>query len=496
VVLNPRAVHVTYKKKAVIGNFACTVLVAVITAGCTLGPDYVRPDIKSPTAWRLEYPAAAEVANTQWWEQFGDPALNDLVETALRENLDVRIAAARVDQFIGALQVTRSQLYPQIGYGVDASRAQASRVGQPPLPPGADSYFSLYQASLGAAWQADLFGRVQRLSEASQARVYASEQARRGVVLSLVSSVTSSYIALRALDRQLEIAQQTADNFKSTERIFDLRFKAGIVAKTEVMQISSQARQAEAAIPAFEQAIAAQENLISILLGRNPGPIARGKTLDQLIVPAIPEGLPADLLQRRPDILQAEQNLVAANANVGATRALYYPNISLTGALGTVSTAFSDLFTDPATAMFLGASITGPIFTFGGIKGQVASAEALDRQAVLVYRQTVLNAFRETNDALSASQKRAAELELQQERVEALREFARLAKLRFDKGVAGYLDVLVAENELFAAELSTVRLQADRYAQVVNVYQSMGGGWVDIATVATPPPQSVAASGP
>jgi multidrug efflux system outer membrane protein len=487
---------VAYKKKAVVGNFACLAFVAAISAGCTPGPDYIRPDTVQPSAWRFEYAQAAEVANTKWWEQFGDPALNELVEAALRENLDVRIAAARVDQFVGALQATRSQLYPQIGYGVDASRAQASRVGQPPLPPGADSYFSLYQASLGAAWQADLFGRVRRLSEASQARVYASEQARRGVVLSVVTSVTSSYIALRALDRQLEIAQATADNFNSTARIFDLRFKAGIVAKTEVMQITSQARQAEAAIPAFEQAIAAQENLISILLGRNPGPIPRGKTLEQLVTPAIPEGLPADLLLRRPDILQAEQNLVAANANVGATRALYYPDISLTGALGTVSTAFSDLFTDPATAMFMGASITGPIFTFGGIKGQVASAEALDRQAVLIYRQTVLNAFRETNDALSASQKRAAELSLQQERVDALREFARLAKLRFDKGVAGYLDVLVAENELFAAELSTVRLQADRYAQVVNVYQAMGGGWVDIATAAAPPPQSVAASGP
>jgi multidrug efflux system outer membrane protein len=474
----------------------CAAFVVLGVTGCTLGPDYVRPDVKAPDAWRFEYDQAAAVANTKWWEQFGDPALNELVEAALRENLDVRIAAARVDQFVGALQATRSQLYPQLGYGVDASRAQASRVGQPPLPPGADSYFSLYQASLGAAWQADLFGRVRRLSEASQAQVYASEQARRGVVLSVVTSVTSSYIALRALDRQLEIAQQTADNFKSTERIFDLRFKAGIVARTEVVQITSQARQAEAAIPAFEQAIAAQENLISILLGRNPGPIPRGKTLEQLITPAIPEGLPADLLQRRPDILQAEQNLVAANANVGATRALYYPNISLTGALGTVSTAFSDLFTDPATAMFMGASITGPIFTFGGIKGQVASAEALDRQAVLIYRQTVLNAFRETNDALLASQKRAAELSLQQERVDALREFARLAKLRFDKGVAGYLDVLVAENELFAAELSTVRLQADRHAQVVNVYQAMGGGWVDIATAAAPPPQSVAASGP
>jgi outer membrane protein, multidrug efflux system len=489
-------VPVAYKKKAVVENVACLALVAAISAGCTTGPDYVRPDTVQPSSWRFEYAQAAEVANTKWWEQFGDPALNELVEAALRENLDVRIAAARVDQFVGALQVTRSQLYPQIGYGVDASRAQASRVGQPPLPPGADSYFSLYQASLGAAWQADLFGRVRRLSEASQARVYASEQARRGVVLSVVSSVTSSYIALRALDRQLEIAQATADNFNSTARIFDLRFKAGIVAKTEVMQITSQARHAEAAIPAFEQAIAAQENLISILLGRNPGPIPRGKTLEQLVTPAIPEGLPADLLQRRPDILQAEQNLVAANANVGATRALYYPNISLTGALGTVSTAFSDLFTDPATAMFMGAGITGPIFTFGGIKGQVASAEALDRQAVLIYRQTVLNAFRETNDALLASQKRAAELSLQQERVDALREFARLAKLRFDKGVAGYLDVLVAENELFAAELSTVRLQADRYAQVVNVYQAMGGGWVDIATATAPPPQSVAASGP
>jgi multidrug efflux system outer membrane protein len=475
---------------------ATLVLVALGVVGCTLGPDYVRPDVKSPDAWRIEYPAAAEVANTQWWEQFGDPVLNELVQTALRENLDVRIAAARVDQFIGALQSTRSQLYPQLGYGVDASRAQASRLGQPPIPPGADSYFSLYQASLGAAWQVDLFGRVQRLGEASQARVYASEQARRGVVLSLVSSVTSSYIALRAFDRQLEIAQQTADNFKSTERIFDLRFKAGIVAKTEVMQITSQARQAEAAIPAFEQAIAAQENLISILLGRNPGPIARGKTLDELVAPQIPEGLPSALLQRRPDILQAEQNLVAANANVGATRALYYPDISLTGALGTVSTAFSDLFTDPATAMLLSGSVAGPIFTFGGIKGQVASAEAQDRQAELFYRQTILNAFRETNDALTGSQKKVAEVALQQQRVDALREFARLAKLRFDKGVAGYLDVLVAENELFAAELSSVRLLAERQVQVVNVYQAMGGGWVDIASKLAPAPQSVAASTP
>ena len=464
--------------------------------GCMPGPDYVRPDVKAPAAWRIDYTQATEVANTKWWEQFGDPVLNELVDAALRENLDVRIAAARVDQFVGALTATRSQLYPQVGYGADASRIQASRVGQPPLPPGADSYFSLYQASLGASWQLDLFGRVRRLSEASQAQVYASEQARRGVVLSLVSSLTTSYIVLRALDRQLEIAQATADNFNETARIFDLRFKAGIVAKTEVMQVTSQAQQALAAIPAFEQAIAAQENLISILLGRNPGPIPRGKTLEQLVAPQIPADLPSVLLQRRPDILQAEQNLIAANANVGATKALYYPNISITGALGSVSTAMSDLLTDPATAMLLGAGVSGPIFTFGGIKGQVDAAEAQNRQAELIYRQTVLNAFRETNDALTGSQKKVQEIEMQQQRVDALREFARLSSLRFDKGVAGYLEVLVAENELFAADLASVRLRADRHAQVVNVYQAMGGGWVEVASSMAPQPLNFVAPGP
>ena len=464
-------------------------LLAVCLAGCTVGPDYQRPTVVSPDAWRMDYPKATDVANTKWWEQFGDPVLNELVETALRENLDIQIAAARVDQFIGALTSTRSQLFPQIGYGADASRVRASAVGQPPLPPGADPYFSLYQGSLGASWQLDLFGRVRRLTEAAQAQVYASEQAQHGVVLSLVTSVATSYIILRALDRQLQIAQSTANNFTATARLFELRFKSGIVAQTEVMQIRSQQQQALAAIPAFEQAIAAQENLISILLGRNPGPIARGKTIDQIVAPQIPADLPSTLLQRRPDILQAEQNLVAANASIGAARALYYPNISLTALLGTVSTVFSSLLTDPASTSLLAVGITGPIFTFGGIEGQVYSAEAQTRQALLVYRQTILGAFRDTNDALTGSQKKISEVAFQQERVLALREFARLSTLRFDKGVSGYLEVLVAENELFAAELAAVQLLADRYIQLINVYQAMGGGWVDIAVSIAPGPQ-------
>jgi multidrug efflux system outer membrane protein len=469
---------------------AVAAVVAVGAAGCTVGTDYVRPDVSTPAKWRIDHGTAAEVVDTKWWQQFGDPVLDELVESALRENLDVRIAAARVDQFVGALAATRSQLFPQIGYGADANRVKLSQLGQPPLPPGADRYFSLYQAQLGASWQLDLFGRVRRLGEAAQAQVYASEQARRGVVLSLVSSVTSSYIVLRALDRQLEIAQATATNFTESVRIFELRFKAGVVSQTELSQVTSQAQQALAAIPAFEDAIAAQENLISILLGREPGPIPRGRTLDQLIAPAIPADLPSTLLARRPDILQAEQNLVAANANVGATKALYFPNISITGALGTVSTTFSDLLSGAANTAAVGANVAGPIFTFGGIRGQVDAAQAQNRQAELFYRRTVLNALRETNDALTGSQKKAREYEMQRKRVDALREFARLSTLRFDKGVSGYLDVLVAENELFAADLATTRLQADRYVQVVNVYQAMGGGWVDVASAMAPAPES------
>jgi multidrug efflux system outer membrane protein len=468
--------------------------VAAILSGCMVGPNYVRPTVDTPPAWRIDYDKAADVANTRWWEQFGDPVLNDLIDTALRDNRDLRIAAARVDQFIGALTATGSQLYPQIGYGADATRARASAVGQPPLPPGANPYFSLYNVSLGASWQADLFGRVRRQTEAAQAQVYASEQGQRGVVLTLVSGVAASYIVLRSLDRQLEIARSTADNFQRTLRIFELRFKAGMIGKTDLTQIRSQVQQALAAIPAFEQAIAAQENLISILLGRNPGPILRGRTIDQLAAPQIPGDLPAALLQRRPDILQAEYNLVAANANIGAARALYYPNLSLSAALASTATAFGSLLTGPAAAGLIAANLSGPIFTFGAIEGQVASAEAGERLALAAYQQTVLAAFRETNDALSGSQKRTQEFKVQRERVVALREFARLAKLRFDKGVSGYLEVLVAENELFAAEIASVGLQASSYAQLVAVYQAMGGGWVEIAAASAPRPQGLVAA--
>jgi multidrug efflux system outer membrane protein len=465
------------------------IAVAVLLAACTVGPDYVRPTVGTPSTWRIDYPKAADAANTRWWEQFDDPALNALIDTALRENLDIAIAAARVDQFLGNLVATRSQFYPQLGYGGDVSRNRSSRVGQPPVPPGGDPYFTLYQASLSASWQIDLFGRVRRLSEAAQAQTFASEQARRGVVLTIVSGVASSYIGLRGLDRQLEIAIATAQNFQDTVTLFDLRFKGGVISQTELSQVQSQYQQALAAIPALEQQIAAQENLISVLLGRASGPIARGRDIDSLAAPLIPADLPAALLERRPDILQAEQNLVAANANVGATRALYYPTFSLTGVLGLVSAASGDFLSSAASAWSIAAGVTGPIFTFGAIEGQVQTAEAAKREAVLFYQQTILQALRETNDALVGTQKKVQEAQAQTARVNALRDYARLSRLKFDNGVASYLEVLYAENELFAAELAAVRSRAERYTELVNVYKAMGGGWVTLADATTPKPE-------
>jgi multidrug efflux system outer membrane protein len=441
-----------------------------------------------PDRWRIETPQANVVANTRWWEQFRDPALDQLIGTALRENRDVLVAAARVDQFIGQLTATRSQFYPQFGYSLDASSNRASRVGQPPLAPGADPYYSLYQGALSAGWQIDLFGRVRRQSEAAQAQVYASEQGRRGVILTLVTSVATSYVSLRALDRQLEIARATAKNYGDTLRIFELRFKGGVVSEIELRQIESQYQQALAAIPSLELQVASVENLLSLLLGRQSGPIPRGLTIDQLVAPEIPGDLPSTLLERRPDILQAEQTLVAANANIGAARSLYFPTLSLTGLLGSVSTALDDFLTGPATAASIAAGLSGPIFTFGAISGQVDTAEAGQRAALAAYQQSVLNALRETNDALIGSVKKREEAEAQTKRVAALRDYARLSRLRFDNGYAGYLEVLYAENELFSAELTAVRSQAERYTQIVNVFQAVGGGWVDEAGKLAPQP--------
>ena len=457
------------------------VAVAALLSACAVGPDYKRPEVESPKDWRIDYPKAAEVANTKWWEQFGDPALDQLIEQALQGNLDIQAAAARVDRFLGALTTTRSQFFPQFGYAGGASRNRASTVGPTAIPPGVDPTYSVYQANLNAAWEIDLFGRVRRQSEGVQGQVYASEQGRRGVILSVVTSVATGYIVLRSLDRELEIARATAKNYADTKQLFQARFAGGVVSEVELSQIESQYQTALAAIPSFEQQVAAQENLISVLLGRNPDSIPRGKSIDELLAPQIPAGLPSELLERRPDILQAEQNLVTANANIGVAKSLYFPSISLTGLFGSVSTTTGEFLKGPSKTWSVAADLAGPIFTFGAISGQVRSAEAGTQEATLFYQSTILNAFRETNDALVGAQKKFEEAQAQARRVRALRDYARLARLRFDNGAASYIEVLYAENELFNAELVAVSTLADRYTQLINVYKAMGGGWVDIS---------------
>lgn len=465
------------------------VLIA-FTVGCAVGPDYERPQIDMPGAWRFEYQSATELINAPWWQAFQDPVLNELIEIALRENQDVRIAAARVEQFLGALRSTRSQFFPQLDYGGSASRNRTSEDGFG-VTPGADPYFTQYQAAGGAAWQIDLFGRIRRQTEAAQAQVYATEQARRGVILSVVTGVAASYVSLLGFDRQLEISRATLDNYAGTLKIFEMRYTGGVVSKVELSQVQSEYQRARASVPNLEAQVEAQENLISILIGRNPGPILRDRKLGELERPGVPSSLPSSLLERRPDVVQAEQNLIAANADIGVAKSLYYPSISITGDYGGASDDLGDLLDSSARQWSIAGNITGPIFTAGGIAGQVQSAEAVREAAVQVYELTILNALREVNDALIATQKSLASYEALAERVNALREYSRLSYLRFENGAASYLEVLYADNQLFDAELIAVQAQARTFTSLIDVYKAMGGGWVDQAAALAPTPEEV-----
>lgn len=443
-------------------------------SACAVGPDYERPELQMPEAWRVAPGAAVVLAKAEWWTELGDPVLDELIATALAQNLDVRIAAARVERFSAALQTSRSRLMPQLGYGVGAERSRASEFL---LPAGADPYSTQYQAALSASWQLDLFGRVRRESEAAQARVYASREAQQGVVLSLTASVAVAYVSLRALDLQLEIARATAANFEETLEIFYLRHEHGVVSRLEVAQVESQYQQAAATIPLIQGQVAAQENLLSILLGEAPGPVPRGVRLEEFTVPAVPALLPSELLARRPDVLQAEQNLVAANADVGAAKALYFPEISLTGALGQVSAALGDLTDSAARSWSAGAGLAGPLFTGGAVRGQVAAAEAAREEALLGYEAVVLEALREVNDALAGVTATADNHAALARRVDALRDYARLARMRFDAGAASYLEVLYADNELFSAELAAIAARQSQQVNMITLYRALGGGW-------------------
>ncbi|MGZ4809804.1 MAG: efflux transporter outer membrane subunit, partial [Thermoanaerobaculia bacterium] len=460
-------------------KLVATCFVALTMSGCMLGPDYRRPPVEAPKSFRFADAEAKDLANTAWWEQFQDPALNELIRTALAENKDVQIAAARIEEFLGRLATTRSQLFPQVGADANASRQQLSRrAGLVGVPPNTDATLSLYQLTLSASWEIDVWGRVRRLTEAARADLLATEEGRRATILTLVTSVASSYVNLLELDRQLAVVRATAISRRESLRIFDLRFRNGTISELELAQSRSEYEAAVAAIPPLENAIAQQENALSVLLGRNPGPIARSNEISRLPLPGVPEGLPSQLLERRPDLRQAELTLAAANARIGAARALYFPTISLTGLLGTVSTQLAGLFSAASHTWAYAADAAAPIFTAGRIDGLVKQAEAQQQQALLGYQKAIQTSFREVEDSLISHNKTRQQLIAQTRQVDALRRYAQLARLRYDGGYTSYIEVLDAERSLFNVEQTYVQTQGAVFTTLVDVYKAIGGGWV------------------
>jgi len=471
-------------------------LCALLTlAGCTLGPDYRRPEIKPPAAFQYEPRDAAATADTLWWKQFQDPVLDQLIAEALAHNTNVQIAAANVEQAAAALTQTRSQFFPAVGYGAGAQRERAREPAFAAQIPNYPNPSSAYQAALQASWEIDLWGRIRRQSEAAYANVLATDDARRGVILSLVASVANSYLQLRGLDAQLDVAKKTLQTYKESVDLFTLQFQYGQVSMMNVAQAQSQYETAAVQIPLLESQIAQTQNSLAVLIGRDPGPILRGKSVYELQLPQVPAGVPSQLLERRPDLLQAEQQLIAANAQIGAAKALYFPTISLTGAFGSASSDLSKLFSGPAGVWSYAGTLAGPIFSFGAVSGQVAQAEAAQNAALLNYQLSIRNAFADVDNALVANQKLREQLDAQVKLVAALKQYSDLARLQYDGGYTSYSTVLQAEQALFPAELSLASIRAQVFGSSVNLYKAMGGGWVtqaDRLTGSTPaaPPAS------
>ena len=476
-------------------------LLALASSGCMIGPDYLRPVIDSPQSWRVSDETAKDLANSAWWEQFNDPVLNDLIATALRENKDLMIASARIDDYAGRYGVTRSQLFPQIGLGYDVTKQKNTIPGTT-----VKGTYNSYETFLSASWEIDLWGKIRRQSEAARAQIVATEEGRQGVILTLVSSVANNYVTLRSLDRQLEIAKATAKTRGESYQVFQDRYSGGVISQLELSQNRSQYDEALASIPVIEKTIAQQENALSLLLGRNPGPIARGKNIDELAPPTTPEGLPSSLLERRPDLREAEQNLIAANAQIGAAKAAFFPSISLTGLLGVASGGLSNLFHSESKVWQYGAAVNLPIFTGGSLFGQLQVAEAQQQQALYSYQKAIQQAFSEVNNALVDQEKTRVQLAAQADEVKSLVLYAELARLRYDNGYTSYLEVVDAERSLFGVQQSYTQTKQTLLQAAINTYKAMGGGWTDEAArlneaptatpVPVPAPESVSTASP
>ena len=453
-------------------------VVAALLSGCTIGPDYKRPAVARPETFRGQATAeAASLADVPWWEAFQDPILKGLIQDALGSNYDVRIAAARVQEARANLGVARSDYFPSLDYGGGASRARmlpGVLGGVGAQAPASD----LYSATMSMSWELDIWGRIRRSNEAARATLLSTEDARRGVWLTLVSDLAQAYFQLLALDVQLQIARDSTQAYQGTYDLFLDRLNHGIASKLETSRALGALGEAQATIPQLERDIVARENQIRILLGKAPGPIPRGQPMyQQPVVPAVPAGLPSALLERRPDLRQAEQQLVAANARIGVAKAEFFPKLSLTSLFGTASPEMSALTGGTATIWAVAGMFSGPLFNAGRTRGIYRASIAQWEQARLQYEQAVLTALREVSDALTALAKLTDAEAGQDTAVRALADAVDHATDRYRQGLASYYEVLEAQQQLYPAQITLAQIRQDRLLTYVRLYKALGGGW-------------------
>ncbi|HXQ80750.1 MAG TPA: efflux transporter outer membrane subunit [Opitutaceae bacterium] len=452
-------------------------LAASFLAGCAIGPDFKRPGANAPASFRDQVAQGDQsIADLAWWDVYRDARLKELIQSALANGFDARIAAARVEQSRDIAAQVHGQLFPGVGYEANADRGRNAVFGSPFNQGGTTA--SGFDAYLGAAWEFDLWGRVRRLDEAARSQYLATEDARRGVLLSLVSDVATAYYELLELDEELAIAREATASFGESLKLFNQQLEGGVVSRLDTASAEAAMAASAARVPALQMQISVKENQISVLVGRNPGPIERGGRLADLAgPPEVPAGLPSALLERRPDVRAAEDAARAANAGIGATVGGFLPRIGLSAILGGVSPQLSEIASRGAGLWSVGAGATGPLFQGGGLRGQYEQAKAAWEQAKLIYQQTALNAFADAANALATRQRLAEVREQQQRAVSAYEDAVKISTQRYSAGKASYYEVLEAQQLLFPAEVALAQTKRDQFVAIVQLYRALGGGW-------------------
>jgi outer membrane protein, multidrug efflux system len=455
-------------------------LVAVVTlalAGCAIGPNYKRPTVEVAGDFRFAANQSTNsFADLPWWEVFKDPTLLDLIGTAVTNNYDLRQAVARVEQARNLAVAARAPLFPQIGYGGGVGRGRNALFNTPAYLNGATE--SSAQATLNAFWEIDLWGRIRRLSEAARAEYLATDEARRGITLALVSEVATAYFQLLQFDEELAIQRAATNAYTGSLKLFEDRFKDGLASKLETDRGAAALANAASFIPRLELSVAITENQLNLLLGRNPGPVARNSLTNQpLLTPEIPAGLPSELLRRRPDVLASEQLLIAANANIGASLANFFPKIGLTTFIGKVSPELSAFTAGSANMWNVGATLAGPLFEGGQLRAQYRGSKAKFDEAKAAYEQNILTALQEVSDALIARQKLGEARVYNEQAATALASSVDLATQRYVGGLSSYYEVLQAQQELYPTQRAQVQAQMGELIAVIQLYKALGGGW-------------------